>query len=343
MDARSDERLITAIVGIIMAVMKGRGMPYEPPFERNDAIDTLCMEIAELVGMLSPQAPLAKSPTLHRELRIKTIRSSLMIEGNKLDEKTVTAIIDGKRVLGDIHDILEVENAKRAYDLIPELNPHSIDDLLRAHRTMMDGLVSEAGCFRGGNVGVFDGDALIHAGTPAAYVPEVMADIFGWLEETSMHPLLASCVFHFEFEFCHPFSDGNGRTGRLWHTLLLSKWRPALAWLPIESTIRRRQAGYYEALAKSDAIGSSERFVEFMLEVIRDSILPFSKPANERELTRARVLDFFREHGGGNISQLAENLGCSKRSAERIVAELKEEGVLSRQGSPRSGIWVVGE
>ena len=343
MDARSDERLITAIGGIIMAVMKGWGMPYEPPFERNDAIDTLCMEIAELVGMLSPQAPLAKSPTLHRELRIKTIRSSLMIEGNKLDEKTVTAIVDGKRVLGDIHDILEVENAKRAYDLIPELNPHSIDDLLRAHRTMMDGLVSEAGCFRGGNVGVFDGDALIHAGTPAAYVPEAMVDIFGWLEETSMHPLLASCVFHFEFEFCHPFSDGNGRTGRLWHTLLLSKWRPALAWLPIESTIRWRQAGYYEALAKSDAIGSSERFVEFMLEVIRDSILPFSKPANERELTRARALDFFREHGGGNISQLAENLGCSKRSAERIVAELKEEGVLSRQGSPRSGIWVVGE
>lgn len=343
MDARSDERLITAIGGIIMAVMKGRGMPYEPPFERNDAIDMLCMEIAELVGMISPQAPLAKSPALHRELRIKTIRSSLMIEGNKLDEKTVTAIIDGKRVLGDIHDILEVENAKRAYDLIPELNPHSIDDLLKAHRTMMDGLVPDAGRFRSGNVGVFDGDALIHAGTPAAYVPEVMADIFGWLEKTSMHPLVASCIFHFEFEFCHPFSDGNGRTGRLWHTLLLSKWRPALAWLPIESTIRQRQAGYYEALAKSDAIGSSERFVEFMLDVIRNSILPFSKPANEKELTRARALDFFRGRGDGSISALAEHLGCSKRSAERIVAGLKEEGSLARRGSARSGIWIVHE
>lgn len=326
-----------------MAVMKGYAMAYEPPFQRNDTIDSLCMEIAELVGMLSPQAPLAKSPTLHRELRIKTIHSSLMIEGNKLDEETVTAILDGKRVLGNSHDILEVENAKRAYDLIPELDPYSIDDLLRAHRTMMEDLISEAGRFRSGNVGVFDRGVLIHAGTPAAYVPEVMADIFGWLEGTSVHPLLASCIFHFEFEFCHPFSDGNGRTGRLWHTLLLSKWRPVLAWLPIESTIRQRQAGYCKVLADSDATGSSERFVEFMLEAIRDSILPFSRPASEKELNRSKALDFFREHGDGNVSQLAESLGCSKRSAERIVAKLKEEGALSRQGSARSGVWIVRE
>lgn len=314
-------------------------MAYEPPFQRNDAIDSLCMEIAELVGMLSPQAPLAKSPTLHRELRIKTIHSSLMIEGNKLDERTVTAILDGRRVLGDSRDILEVKNAKRAYDLIPELDPYSIDDLLRAHRTMMGGLVPEAGRFRSGNVGVFDGNVLIHAGTLAAYVPEVMAGIFCWLRETSMHPLLASCVFH--FEFCHPFFDGNGRTGRLWHTLLVSRWRPVLAWLPIESTIRQRQAGYYEALAKSDSSGSGEQFVEFMLGVIRDSILPFSKPASEKELARSRALDFFREHGNGNVSQLAESLGCSKRSAERMVAKLKEEGILSRRGSARAGIWIV--
>ncbi len=318
-------------------------MAYEPPFQHNDAIGSLCMEIAELVGMLSPQAPLAASPSLHRELRIKTIHSSLMIEGNKLDERTVTAILDGKRVLGDRQDILEVENAKRAYDLIPELDPYSIDDLLRVHRTMMDGLVPEAGRFRNGNVGVFDGDALIHAGTPAAYVPEVMADLFNWLKNTSMHPLLASCIFHFEFEFCHPFSDGNGRTGRLWHTLLLSRWRPVLAWLPIESTIGQRQADYYKALAESDAIGSSERFVEFMLKTIRDSILPFSKPASEKELVRSKALGFFKEHGDGNVSQLAERLGCSKRTAERMVAELKAEGALSRQGSARSGIWIVHE
>ena len=156
-------------------------MAYEPSFERTDAIVALCMEIAELVGMLSPQAPLSTSPTLRRELRIQTIYSSLVIEGNKLDERAVSAIIDGKRVLGDRRDILEVENARAAYDLIPELDPHSLEDLLRVHRVMMGGLVPDAGRFRSGNVGVFNGDALIHAGTPAAYVPEVMGGLFEWL------------------------------------------------------------------------------------------------------------------------------------------------------------------
>lgn len=318
-------------------------MTYEPPFNRTPRIDSLCMEIAELVGMLAPSGDLTTSPTLHRELRIKTIHSSLLIEGNRLNERTVTAILDGKRVFGDAHDILEVENAKRAYDLIPGLDPYSLDDLLAAHKAMMDGLVPEAGRFRSGNVGVFDGDLLIHAGTPAAYVPEVMADVFGWLKRTDMHPLLASCIFHFEFEFAHPFADGNGRIGRLWHTLLLSRWRPVLAWLPIESTIRSRQSGYYAALAESDRIGSSETFVEFMLEVIRDSIVPFAKPVDKHGLDLSKALDFFKENPTGNLSLLANHLGCSKRTAERLAAELKANGKLKRVGSSRAGSWVVEE
>lgn len=326
-----------------MAVKKGVPMSYQPPFERNDRIDELCMEIAELIGMLSPEAPLVKSPTIHRELRIKTIHSSLLIEGNTLDEDAVTAILDGRKVLGNRDDILEVENAKRAYDLIPELDPLSLEDLLKAHGVMMENLTPEAGRFRSGNVGVFDGDALIHAGTPAAYVPEVMADIFTWLRATTMHPLLASCIFHFEFEFCHPFSDGNGRTGRLWHTLLLSRWRPVFAWLPVESVIRQRQAGYYEALAKSDAAGSSEIFVEFMLGVIKDSITPFSKSIDSRTMMKSKTLEFFRDNPSASINQLASCLGCSKRSAERIVSELKDSGSLLREGSARAGMWSVVE
>ena len=168
-----------------------------------------------------------------------------------------------------------------------------------------------------------------------------MADIVGWLKATDMHPLLASCVFHFEFEFCHPFADGNGRVGRLWHTLLLSRWRPVLAWLPVESTIRQRQSGYYAALAKSDAVGSSEAFVEFMLETIRDSLIPFAKPQSTQELAKMQTLAFFKENPAANMSSLAESLGCSKRSAERIVAELKKEGALTRLGSTRSGSWIV--
>ena len=316
-------------------------MAYEPSFERTDVIDALCMEIAELVGMLSPQTPLLTSPTLRRELRIQTIYSSLVIEGNKLDERAVSAIIDGKRVLGDRRDILEVENARAAYDLIPSLDPYSVEELLRVHRVMMDGLVPDAGRFRSGNVGVFNGDTLIHAGTPAAYVPEVMGGLFEWLRTTRMHPLLASCVFHFEFEFCHPFSDGNGRTGRLWQTLLLSRWRPVLAWLPVESAIRRRQADYYEALARSGATGSCESFVEFMLEAIREAILPYARPESAADAEHARALAFLSDNSRSTVTQLSQYLGRSKRSAERIVAQLKEEGVLERQGSPRSGVWVV--
>lgn len=255
----------------------------------------------------------------------------------------MSAIIDGKRVLGDRRDILEVENARAAYDLIPELDPHSLADLLRVHRVMMGGLVPDAGRFRSGNVGVFNGDALIHAGTPAAYVPEVMGGLFEWLRTTRVHPLLASCVFHVEFEFCHPFSDGNGRTGRLWQTLLLSRWRSELAWLPVESAIRRRQADYYEALARSGATGSCESFVEFMLEAIREAILPYARPESAVDVERARALAFLSDNSRSTVAQLAQHLGCSKRSAERIVAQLKEEGVLERQGSARGGEWKVME
>ncbi len=419
-------------------------MTYQPPFEDNAKIDSLCMEIAELVGMVRPQGDFARSPKLHRKLRIKTIHSSLLIEGNSLDELAVTAIISGKRVLGNAKDIREVENAQRAYSLIPKLDPYSIDDLLKAHKVMMDGMIPEAGMFRSGNVGVFDGDVLVHAGTPAAYVPEVMADIFGWLRSTKVHPLLASCIFHFEFEFCHPFSDGNGRTGRLWHTLLLSKWRSVLAWLPVESTIRERQAGYYQALARSNARGSSEAFVEFMLEAIRDAILPFALSdeiatgddllilgnlnddsrgagaddegnaavdtgeesttssvsvtkasyeyflhrfdgdgiglrdgdgyrdgdsreksscdtgapakidgissqtaklaAEMRGVNSSTVIDpleYFKNNPKGTIGELAVLMGCSKRTAERVVAALKDSGRLERRGSARGGAWVV--
>lgn len=323
-----------------MAV-KGGDVGYEPPFERTPEIDSLSMEIAELVGMLHPTSELGTSPTLHRELRIRTIRSSLMIEGNTLSEGAVTAILDGKRVLGPAKDILEVENAKRAYDLIDTLDPLSLDDLLRAHGVMMDGLVERAGCFRSGDVGVFDGDALIHAGTPAHYVPQVMADLFGWLATTELHPLLSSCVFHYEFELIHPFADGNGRTGRLWHALLLARWRPVLAWLPVESVIRERQQGYYRALAESNAAGSSERFVTFMLHVIRDALIPFAAPETAEERHERQALGYFSESPEGTVAELAALLGCSKRTAERLVASLREKGQIRREGPARGGRWVV--
>ena len=316
-------------------------MAYTPPFELTTEISNLCLEIAELVGALHPNSELSTNPTLHRKLRIRTIRSSLMIEGNTLSEEAVTAIMDGRRVLGPAKDILEVENAQRAYALAPTLDPYRVDDLLHAHRIMMEGLVEGAGCFRANNVGVFDGDDLIHAGTPASYVPNVIADLFEWLSSTDLHPLLSSCIFHYEFEFIHPFADGNGRTGRLWHTMLLARWRPVLAWLPIESVIRERQQGYYAALAQSNRDGSSEAFVLFMLEIIRDTLLPFAHPGGKADIQRRQALSFFAENSTGTVSELAEALGCSKRSAERIVAKLRKDGLLQREGGARGGKWIV--
>ncbi len=316
-------------------------MEYQPPFNRTANIDNLCMEIAELVGSLHPTSELSTSPTLHREIRISTIHSSLVIEGNRLTRDAVTAIIDGKRVLGPAKDILEVENARRAYELLGELDPLSIDDLLRAHRVMMQGLISDAGMFRSGNVGVFDGENLIHAGTPANCVPEIIGELFEWMRSTDLHPLLVSCIFHFEFEFIHPFSDGNGRTGRLWHTLLLSKWRPVLAWLPLESVILGRQQGYYQALAESDAAGSGEQFVEFMLAAIRDALLPFAQQDGAPGDRESRALSFFEHNPKGTVNDLAQVLGCSKRSAERVVAELRRAGRLKREGGARSGMWAI--
>ena len=315
-------------------------MEYEPPFNRTPRIDNLAMQIAEMVGALAPTGKLSQNPTLHRELRIKTIHSSLVIEGNTLSAQAVTDILDGKRVLGDANDILEVRNAAQAYAMLGELDPASIKDLLCAHRTMMYGLTPEAGRFRSKNVGVFDGDRLIHAGTPAAYVPEVVANLFDWMQKTELHPIISSCVFHYEFEFIHPFSDGNGRTGRLWHTLLLATWRPILAWLPIESVILERQRGYYAAIAESNDKASSEPFVEFMLEVIRDAMAPYARNVDENEARRERALAFLLAKDQATVTELAEHLGCSKRTAERIVAELKASSLIAREGAPRNGRWV---
>ncbi|WP_258552648.1 Fic family protein [Paraeggerthella sp.] len=290
---------------------------------------------------MTPSSEINTSPYLHRKLRIRTIHSSLLIEGNALSEDQVTAIIDGKRVLGDAKDVREVENAHRAYELIDSIDPFDVSDLLRIHGVMMDGLIKDAGNFRSKNVGVYDGDALIYAGTPAHYVPEVMADLFGWITSTKVHPLISSCIFHYEFEFVHPFADGNGRCGRLWYTLLLSKWRPVLKWSPIESIIQQRQQEYYAAIAASNASGSCEAFVAFMLEAIRDSILPYAIRKSDKDVRKEQLVKAVSDDPHVTIPQLMEKTGFSRRSIERDLTELKESGVLTRLGSARSGSWEV--
>ena len=246
---------------------------YKPPFHMTDKMTLLIAEISEQVGRITVLQEGTISPHLRRGNRIRTIYSSLAIEHNSLTLEQMTAILDGKRVLGNPNEIKEVQNAYEAYEMMLQLNPASVEDLLKAHRLMMNGLVSENGRFRSGGVGVFDGERLIHMAPPARFVPEHIHNLFTWYQQSELHPLIKSAVFHYEFEFIHPFADGNGRMGRMWHSLLLGKWKELFFWLPIEELIQSRQKAYYDALGTADEQADSAGFVELMLEIIRDSLM----------------------------------------------------------------------
>lgn len=316
---------------------------YTPPFAMTDEITNLVIEIAELTGAMTVSERLSKNPKLRRENRVKSIHSSLAIEQNSLSIEQVSDVIDGKRVLGPPQDIREVKNAYEAYELMTKLNPYSVKDLLKAHKILMAGLVEEAGMFRSKGVGVYAGDQLIHAGTPANYVPDLIGQLFDWLKQSKLHPLVKSCIFHYEFEFIHPFADGNGRTGRLWHTLILSKWQEFFLWIPIESIIHERQDGYYKALNASNTAGESTIFVEFMLELIRDLLkeLASGRAFATEKTTGEKVMDLIKEDGKMSAAKIAERLGLSQRQVQRVIKQLKDDGVIEYVGANRNGYYKI--
>ena len=246
-------------------------MKYHPPFQITPKILNAVAAISELVGNHSAKNG-HLSPQLRRENRIRTIQASLAIEQNSLTVNQVTAILDGKRVLGLPREIQEVRNAFSAYEKLPDWQAEKMADLLLAHQTMMFGLIDDAGKWRSSGVGIFRNDELVHMAPPASQIPRLMADLLTWLAQTDHHPLIASCAFHYEFEFIHPFSDGNGRIGRLWQTLILSQWRTLMAYLPVESLISERQDEYYFVLGQCDKNSDSTRFIEFMLQAIENAL-----------------------------------------------------------------------
>lgn len=246
---------------------------YIPPYEITDEMLELVSEIMENLGKLSGVNELEKLPRLRRVSRIKSIHSSLAIENNTLSIEQVTDVINGKRVLALQKDIEEVHNAFNAYEKLSEINPYSIDDLLKIHGIMMNGLVKEAGRLRSGQVGVYNQDGkVVHLAPPADFVPQQLGQLFDWVKDSNANMLIKSSVFHYEFEFIHPFNDGNGRTGRLWQTALLASWKPIFAWIPIESIIKDNQEDYYNAITLSTSQGKSNIFIEFMLDVINKAI-----------------------------------------------------------------------
>lgn len=319
----------------------------KPPFEITNAIIGYVAEIAELVGKLTSTNQLSANPTLRRTNRIRTIHGSLAIEQNTLTLEQVTAVLNGKQVLAPPKDIAEVKNAYEIYERLDELDPYSVDDLLTAHSIMTRGLVDESGVFRSKPVGVVDQEGhVLHFGTLPQYVPNLVMELLDWVKSSDVHMLIRSCVFHYEFELIHPFADGNGRVGRLWHTLLLSKWNPAFAWLPVESIIHDRQQEYYAAINASNDAGESTVFIEFMLSAIKTSLMDAISTSDEMSdgamdkatMRWEQIEKFLQTHEfimNADVRALCE---VSAATANRILAGFTTEGKLvkCREG----GHWV---
>lgn len=251
--------------------MKKSNQPYSPPFEITPEIVDLIERIGESLGRLSLDESHSPTSRLRRETRIQSIQASLQIEGNTLSLEQVTAVLDGKRVLGSPREIQEVRNAFAAYEQLENLAPESRKDLCLAHAILMNGLLDDPGTFRRDSVGIQRGADVVHIAPPADRVFFLVDDLLGWLADTKAHPLIASSVFHYELEFIHPFMDGNGRLGRLWQTLILGHCNDLFYMIPIESIIRDRQPAYYSALRQSDESGNSTSFVEFLLDAMLDA------------------------------------------------------------------------
>ena len=309
----------------------------QPPFEITNKIVDLVAQVAELAGRLSVSDRLSADPVLRRANRIRTIHGSLAIEQNTLSLEQVTAVLGGKQVLAPPKDVAEVKNAYEIYERLDELDPYSMDDLLAAHGVMTRGLVEESGVFRSRPVGVVDQTGqVVHLGTLPQYVPESVQKLLDWTRDSDVHMLIKSCVFHYEMELIHPFADGNGRIGRLWHTLLLSRWAPIFAWLPVESIIHENQQGYYDAINASNDAGESTAFIEFMLSVIKSSLMEaldasdeMSDEAADRTAARRRKIEgYLRTHDHISNANVRALCGVSPATANRILAALTAEGAL---------------
>ncbi len=283
---------------------------YTPPYKITGIIIDRIAEISELIGFINASQDMNRNPRLRRDNRIKTIHASLAIENNSLTLDQVTAIINGKRILGAPNEIQEVKNAFEAYEQLLQYNPYSQDDLLKAHRILMTDLVKEAGMFRSSGVGVFKAENLVHMAPPADLVPELVQKLLSWAQTAQVHPLVKSCAFHYEFEFIHPFSDGNGRMGRMWNTLLLYKWKPMFAWLPIETLICEKQDDYYAALGEADKNADATPFIEFLLTVMWEAL---------REISQSQQV---MQDIGAPVKLLLEKLGEDVLSAQKIMERL---------------------
>jgi Fic family protein len=317
-------------------------MVYRPDFTIDNEILTLVSDIAVLIDRIPKGTPTSRHLELKRNGKIRSIHSSAAIEGNKLSLEQVTDIINGKHVIGNPKDILEIKNARRAYDRVADYDPFSANDLLEAHGMMMNDLVDSPGEFRDCGVGVYKGPVAVHIAPEHEDVPYLINDLIDWCRSSDAHPLIIGCVFHCRFEYIHPFLDGNGRMGRLWHSLLLSKWRPAFGYLPIESWIHLNRKGYYNSLREADK-GNITAFIKFMLTVIKvaaDDFVDEITYAPKRRLSiRDSIIDIISGDPEATAASMAEVLGVSDRTIKRHLSSMTNAGLIKRVGSDKTGHW----
>ena len=319
-------------------------MSYKPPFTITSTMLSLVSDIVEIITDIKHIEINLKTPKLRKKNRIKSITGTLQIEGNTFSEEKVTNVINGKTVLGTMREIAEVQGAIRAYEHFDNYAFKSENDLLKSHKLMMDELLPSAGAYRNTNVGVGDKNGMTHVAPPALAVPELMGNLFEWLQNTKDHPLIVSCVFHYEFEFIHPFRDGNGRVGRLWQSVILNHYKKIFGFIPIESVVREHQASYYKALEASGSAGESTPFIEYMLEIILKTLKNASNenvPKNVPKNRMDEIVKLIEKNKEITSIQIAERLKVSDKTIKRDMATLKEQGRLQRVGSLKSGYWEV--
>lgn len=330
---------------------------YTPPFTITSDIVNLIAQISAQIERYAIRLEQSDGLRLRKANRIRTIHSSLAIEGNQLSEGQVRDIINGKNIVAPVKEIQEVKNAIRTYDMFPSLDPFSEKDLLRAHATMMQALADDAGSYRSKGVGVFSETGLVHMAPPPDRVPMLMGDLFEWLKKANDHLLIRSCVFHYEFEFIHPFSDGNGRTGRLWQSLILGRLHPLFHHLPVENMVYSNQQAYYDAIAASTAAGESTLFITFMLREILKTLKEHQGEGKKElqdklhdklhdkfpDVSEAAwiILDAIMENPRLKALELAERTQLKERMVRNHLATLKSLGLIERQGSNKSGYWKV--
>ncbi len=312
---------------------------YIPPYTITSKILDLTSKITENLTELKHSSSQSITPMLRKKNRIKTLAGTLEIEGNFLGEEKITALLDGKRVLGTMLEVAEVEGAIKAYQELENYRYDEINDLLHAHKILMKEILTTAGTFRSSNVRVGE-----HIAPQAHLVPELMTQLFDWLKASDEHMLLKSCIFHYEFEFIHPFGDGNGRMGRLWQSVMLHNYNPLFSSLPTESIVRDHQQEYYKALEDATALGESTPFIEFMLEMILEAIIKVGKEVGNKvgNLTENQmmIVQMMKDNSKVSAKLLSEDVGISVRKIEENVAKLKKLGVIERIDGTR-GHWEV--